>query len=157
MGKDQYFTTIQDHSGSASSAGARRFTVFYFTLNGALILLLTAFLLLDSTGVLDPLASCPWQLIGIYCPTCGLTRAAHALLRLDLLAATRLNPCIFLLLYCVFYYEAVGFFAVLRRCGEPRRVSRLPLILLFVGLLVFFLLRNLLLFLFLIDPTGDFL
>lgn len=41
----------------------------------------------------NPFPPCVFRLItGFYCPGCGLTRAMHALVHLDLLRAWRMNP-----------------------------------------------------------------
>ena len=137
--------------------GARRFATLYITLNAAALLLSLLMLFGGSLPFLPLFSVCPLHAMGLYCPTCGMTRAVRALLHLDMAGALRYNPCVFFLLPCAVYYEAVGLVALIKRRGEPRGVSRLPLALLVVSLLVFFLARNILLGAFSIDPTGDFL
>ena len=49
--------------------------------------------------------SCPFYLLtGIYCPGCGAGRCVMALLHLDLYAAFRFNPLMFITLPFVLYY-----------------------------------------------------
>ncbi|MBR7095553.1 MAG: DUF2752 domain-containing protein [Clostridia bacterium] len=95
--------------------------------------------------------------MGLYCPTCGLTRASHALLALDIRAALRYNPLIFPLLAVIAYYEWYAALAAVRR-REPLLggASRWPVTLLLIAFGVFFLVRNALL-LFGIDLVGDFI
>lgn len=96
---------------------------------------------------------CPFSFFAhLYCPGCGATRALAALLHLDLPRALAANPCVPLLALVLLYYEVAFLRAALRGRG---RVSSLPAILFAYALLAFFLLRNLLLVGFHIDPLGD--
>ena len=116
------------------------------------------FLFLDRYDVFDYILICPLHLFGLYCPTCGMTRAAHSILSLDLAAALRYHPLIFLLGATVLYYDAFWLVATLRK--KPailRRATRIPFFLTVAALLVYFILRNLLLLGFGIDLVGDFL
>lgn len=115
------------------------------------------FLLLDRFRLFDAFLFCPWHTVGLYCPTCGLTRASHALLSFDILAALRYNFLIFPLLGVIGYYEVVALCRARR--GEEnllKGASRLPLGLLLLAFGLFFVVRNVLL-LCGIDPLGDFL
>lgn len=131
----------------------RRFVLTNGVAVGAILL----FLLLDRLDLFDRFLFCPWHLTGLYCPTCGLTRASHALLALDIRAALRYNPLIFPLLAVIAYYEWYAALAAVRR-REPLLggASRWPMTLLLIAFGVFFLVRNALL-LFGIDPLGDFI
>ena len=146
----------QQNKNGSKAPSAGRFAALYLSLNAATILLFLLMLFSDRLPF-PLLAVCPLHEAGLYCPTCGMTRALRALLRLDPLGALRYNPCVFFLLVTVAYYEAVGLMAVIRRQGEPRGVRRWPLALLLLTLLVFFIVRNVLLLGFSLDPTGDFL
>jgi hypothetical protein len=129
----------------------------YITVNLTLALLLFLFLLLDRFSFFDAFLLCPLHLIGIYCPTCGITRATHALLRLDLAAAMTYHPLIPLLVALVLYYEVYALFLSLRgETGLFRRAGRWPIYTVGALFLLFFLLRNALL-LAGIDPVGDFI
>ena len=141
---------------SADRARARRFAVLYFALHAAALLLLLLALFGERLG-LAVISVCPLHALSVYCPACGMTRALRALLCLRVGAAARYNPCVFPLLGCVAYYEVVGLFALASRRGAPRRVARWPLTVLLAALLVFFVVRNILLLVFSLDPTGDFL
>ena len=129
----------------------------YVCINLILILSLALFLFLDSFSLFDRFLICPLHVLGIYCPTCGITRASHALLRLDLAAALRYHPGIFLLIALVLYYEISLLFVALR--GEElslKKVKKWPFFAVAALFLVFFLVRNILLFCG-IDLIGDFL
>lgn len=133
------------------------FRVKYILSSASLLLGGGLFLFLDRFGVFDYILVCPLHLLGIYCPTCGLTRAAHALLSLDPLRALGYHPLLPLFLAVFLYYGGVGLFAAVRNDGTIlRRAPRWPAVLLIAALLVFFLVRNILLFCG-IDPVGDFL
>ena len=131
--------------------------LLFLALQLAAVLGAALFLFLDRYAVFDYILICPFHLLGLYCPTCGMTRAAHSLLALDLAAALRYHPLILLLAATLLYYDGALLLSALRKRPPARPVSRLPLYLTVAAFLVFFLLRNLLLLAFGIDPVGDFL
>lgn len=64
--------------------------------------LLVLVLLLLLTAGLSLFYTCPIQsLLGVNCPTCGITRAALQLLRFDFLGAWQQNPLIYLLAFYI--------------------------------------------------------
>ena len=129
----------------------------YVLVNLTLFCALALFLFLDTFSLFDYVLVCPLHVFGIYCPTCGITRASHALLRLDFAAAFTYHPLVFLLIALVIYYEAVFLSAALRGVAlSVKRVKHWPFFAVVVCFLLFFLLRNILLFCG-IDPVGDFL
>ena len=132
------------------------FLKYLFT-NLFLVSSLAIFLFLDSFSLFDAFLICPLHTLGIYCVTCGITRASHALLRLDLAAACRYHPGIFLLISLVLYYE-ISFLLVSLRGEELslKKVKKWPFFAVATLFLVFFLVRNILLFCG-IDLIGDFL
>ena len=124
---------------------------------GALLALICAlFLLLDSFNFFDGWLICPLHLIGIYCPLCGMTRAMHALVRLDFAGMLRYHPLSPLLVLTALYYAVAGLLAAIR--GEEdyfARARRWPMYAMIALLGVFFILRNLWLLAFSYDPLGD--
>lgn len=140
-----------------------------FSIPGKLIRLVTRFLLpnvlLAAFAILFLYLSelrfvkyffiCPLHLLGLYCPTCGMTRAARALLRLDFSAAFRYHPLLPLFVLMVLYYEIVHLRAVLTK--QPPRRPRWMLMFTVFMFLAFFVVRNVLLFVFDIDLVGDFI
>ena len=91
----------------------------------------------------------------IYCPMCGGTRAVAALVRFDFLAAWNYNAFVVLLAFAVL---ALDVWAWVRYAQKKEPLIVLPKwswIVLAVALLTFFILRNVLMIFFGIDPTGD--
>ena len=102
--------------------------------------------------------TCPLHdLLRIYCPLCGGSRAILSLFRFDLPSAFRANPAVLLslpvLLFC--YVRALVVFA--RGGAFSFRIPRKWTVALLCLFAAFFVLRNVLLIFFGIDPTGDFI
>lgn len=122
-------------------------------------LLLAAALVLLVLGDRPPLSYlllCPLHLIGLYCPTCGMTRAVRALLALDPLAALGYHPLLPLLLSSAVYCEVAWLLFVMRGRAVLSKV-RLVLLITAAAFALYFALRNILLLGFGIDPLGDFI
>ncbi len=95
------------------------------------------------------------DLLFIYCPLCGGTRAVEALLRLDLPAALAANGFVVL---CVGIALVCYVRAWVRLLRGKERLWTLPgafWIVMTVLMLAFWILRNVLMIGFGIDPTGD--
>ena len=130
----------------------------YLTGCAALALGALLFLLLDRFSLFDGILICPLHLLGIYCPTCGMTRAMHALLSLDFALMLRCHPLAPVLVAVVLYFAVAGFILALRGEQAPlSRVPRWPLYVLIALLFLFFVLRNVWLYAFSYDPLGDML
>ena len=131
--------------------------LLYVLSNLALLAGALLFLLLDSRDLFDPWLVCPLHLIGLYCPTCGMTRALHRLLAADLLGALRYHPCLPAVLATLLYYEIAALRAALRRDPAPlRRVGLWPLVLLLGLLLLWAVGVNIARLAFGVDFLGDF-
>ena len=91
----------------------------------------------------------------IYCPLCGGTRALGALIRFDLVAALNYNA--FVVLLCVVAL-ALDVWAWVRYFQKKEPLILLPnwsWIVFCAVLVTYFILRNVLMIFFGIDPTGD--
>ncbi len=133
----------------------RRKRILFFSVTNLALLLGLLLLLLIGESSLSRYFFCPFHLLGFYCPGCGMTRALRSLLSGELWLSLTQHPLLLPSAAVLGYYDAVfGLRAFGRREGEVRA---LPALLLLLSLLLFFLLRNLLLFAFEIDPLGDFL
>ena len=77
------------------------------------------------------------ELLGLYCPSCGSTRAARRLLHGDLVGAFRYNP-LFVLLAPFLTVGAVDFFYDLWRGDFPYRKGSLTLAYVSLALIVAF-------------------
>lgn len=120
---------------------------------GAFLLL---FLYLDRFNLFEYLIVCPLHYFGLYCPTCGMTRATHALLAMDIEQALLYHPLLPLFILMVLYYELAHLVSIIvghSVLRHPRRMLYFTI----TAFLLFFILRNVLLLGFGIDPTGDFI
>ena len=96
------------------------------------------------------------DLLGIYCPFCGGTRALKALLLLDLPAAFGYNAAFVLTLPLLLFFDIRALVCILQNRLDKRLFPHWALITVVAVFTVFFLLRNLLAFAFGIDFAGDF-
>lgn len=136
----------------------RSFLFFHLTSLALLAFWLGCFFLfrrLRAAGA--PVVTCPLHdLLHLYCPFCGGSRAVLSLFRLDFLTAIRVNPAVLVSLPVVLVFYVRALIAFFRGDVFAFRIPRgwtVALLVLFVG---FFLLRNILLVGFGIDPAGDF-
>ena len=112
---------------------------------------------------------CPWvqllntqcvfhEYLHLYCPGCGGTRAVYALLRLDVLESFICHPIV---LYCalVFIDYYVGaIITLIRHNGKRYYYLRTWFCYVALGIVILnFVLKNVLLVAFHIDPIGDLL
>ena len=105
-----------------------------------------------------PVVTCPLHdLLHVYCPFCGGSRAILSLLRLDFATAFRLNPAVLVSLPVLLFYYVRAVVVFIRGGFFSFRVPRGWTFALLGLFAAFFLLRNILLFAFGFDPAGDFL
>ena len=87
----------------------------------------------------------------LYCPGCGATRALEFLWRGDILSSLAANPGVLCGIFSLGYYQ-VSFLLAVRRGGAPSPRVAIGYAVL---LLSFFVVRNLLLVFFGVDPLSD--
>lgn len=101
--------------------------------------------------------TCPMHdFLHIYCPLCGGTRAVDALIRFRLVEALRCHPIVVLFCAAVLVYDAAVWVRLLRR--KQPLLPRVPMWAVWTTLGLFagyWILRNLLLVGFGVDPMGD--
>lgn len=89
---------------------------------------------------------CPFnRLTGLYCPGCGMTRAAHELMHLNILAGIRDNPLVVLLIGPVAAVMALGEYmnyVTGKTLWKPVRIGKRTLYLALAVVLLFTILRN---------------
>ena len=131
--------------------------IFRFILpNVFLAALILLFLYLDRFELFKYAIVCPLHYFGLYCPVCGMTRAAHSLLRFDFAAMISYHPLMPLFIAMILFYETALFMSVWQRrrvLAHPRRMAYFTV----AAFLVYFIVRNVMLLIFKIDPVGDFI
>ena len=133
-----------------------RFRIRFWLVTVCLVGGAAGFLALDAMDFFDAFLFCPLHVFGIYCPGCGGTRAVWRILQGDLVGALAANPLVFLLGGVTAWYYAFAIAALWRRDVRLfRRAGTRPAWVLFGAAILFFILRNVLLFCG-IDPLGDF-
>lgn len=137
----------------------RSFLFFHLSAFALLALWLGCFFLfrrLRTAGI--PVLTCPLHdLLHLYCPFCGGSRAILSLLRFDFLTALRVNPAVLLSLPVVLFFYIRALVVFFRGGVFSFRLPRKWTIALLCLFGVFFLLRNILLVGFGFDPAGDFI
>jgi len=132
--------------------------MFYISLHVAIpVICLVAYLVIQFTSKVPVTAPGCWfhDLLFLYCPLCGGTRAAGALARLDFAEAFRYNAAVVIFLIVFLIGDAVILIRLLRKKENWWSIPNwcwFAVAGLFVGYTV---LRNLLMVFFGIDPTGD--
>lgn len=93
------------------------------------------------------------DILRLYCPFCGCTRAGVALLRLDLVESFKANPLVLLALLGFVAYNAASLVRIWRK-REPLKVKNAGI---WAGvlLLAFALVRNALMIFFKFDTLGE--
>ena len=103
-------------------------------------------------GVQIPYCLCH-DLLRLYCPLCGCTRAGVALLRLDFAESFRVNPLVLLFILGLVLYNVVSLVRITRG-GELLRVKN-AWVLTGIFLFAFAVVRNLLMIFFKFDTLGE--
>lgn len=95
------------------------------------------------------------NLFSIYCPMCGGSRAVLHLLRFDFLSALQANAFALLLFLVVFIFDFRAFVRLLRGEEKIFLIPKWVYTVMFILMMVFFVLRNVMAIGFDIDPLGD--
>ncbi len=95
------------------------------------------------------------ELFHLYCPLCGGTRAVMALLRLDIVSALRYNPLVAAFSLGLVIYDTVSLVRIFKGKDLPNIKFNWLAVVLAVG--GYFVLRNILLVVFGVDPLGELL
>ena len=97
------------------------------------------------------------DILHVYCPGCGATRAFLSLLRLDVAAAAQYNLMVFILpVYVLFLIATLVFEKVNPQKGSCAKIRFRASLILVAIWLSYFVIRNVLLLVFGIDLVGDF-
>lgn len=105
-----------------------------------------------------PVLTCPLHdILHIYCPVCGGSRAVLSILRLDFPSAFRLNLPVLLSFPVLLFYYVRALIVFFRGGLFSYRIPRGWTIVLLSLFVVFFFVRNVLLIGFGFDPAGDFI
>ena len=105
---------------------------------------------------------CPFEaFFHLYCPGCGGSRAARALLSLDIVGSFVANPTVLALVLALIVYDVFGVISLVRgsddwcRTARYARLRKIGVILLTAVFVGQFIVRNVLLVAWQIDPLGD--
>ncbi len=125
---------------------------------GVGLALLLGYLLLQNAGIL-PSGPCIFHdVIHLYCPGCGGTRAVLELLHGNFVISLWCNPAVLLGGLLIAYYELGVFYTLIRKNGKRYYIaSGWPVYLYVIAIFVFAILRNILLLGFQIDVLHDFI
>ncbi len=121
------------------------------------ILILLAIPLRSLLQNAPPILSNCWihDLLHLYCPLCGGTRSVSAMIRLDFLEALRYNAAVVILFVLFLIGDLVLLLRLLRKKEKWWSIPSWCWIGATVFLLGYTILRNLLMVVWGIDPTGD--
>lgn len=108
-----------------------------------------------SAWISGVLGGCVLHRFFIYCPLCGGTRAVAALVRFDFLAAWNYNAFVVILAFLALGIDIWMWVRYFQKKEPLIIVPRWSWVSFCVLLVAYFLLRNVLMIFFGIDPTGD--
>ena len=91
----------------------------------------------------------------LYCPLCGGTRAVDELLHFHLLESLRFHPLVLVFAVLIGIWYILAWIRLIRGKSLIIEIPKPLSISLTVALVAFWILRNLLLIVFQIDPVGD--
>lgn len=142
---EQYKILLRDFLAINAVAGIMAFGTFVV-------------MLLQRFDIIPPMPCMVHDVLHIYCPGCGGTRALFAMLKGHFLQSLYYNPVILSGTLLVLYYEIGVIITLLKKNGKSyfyRKGTFAYLYIVFI--VVFAIVRNYRLIAFGIDPLGDFL
>lgn len=125
---------------------------------GSGIVMAGLYVLLQLAGIL-PSFPCPvHEILGIYCPGCGGTRAVLSLFHGHVLQSLFYNPAVLFGGLLVLYYEIGAIVTIVRRDGRYYLIKKMWPVYTYLGLIgICTIIRDVLLLGFGIDFIGDFM
>ncbi len=125
---------------------------------GAAVLLISAVIMLQRYGIMVGIPCGMHEILHIYCPGCGGTRAFFALMHGDVFQSIYYNPAVFLGALLVLYYESTVFLTLVKKNGKIYFYRKTGLVYAFLFIfLTYAIVRDYLLVGMGIDMIGDFL
>lgn len=139
----------------------KRRLFFLASANALLVFFIPVFIFyrrIAETPVGSLLFSCRFHdLLHLYCPACGGTRAIASLLRLDIISALRQNVSAVVLAAGLVYLDIRAIAAAIRNEDRIFHIDKSILWAYLAFVIVYAIVRDILLVCFSVDITGDFL
>lgn len=124
---------------------------------GVVVFFTIAVMLLQGWGILPSFPCAVHELLHIYCPGCGGTRAIRVLLQGHFLQSLICNPAVILGILLVLYYETGVVVTLIKKNGKYYFYRKMGLAIGYLGVvLVFAVVRDWLLICFQVDLLNDF-
>lgn len=125
---------------------------------GIALLIMAASVFLQQVGILPSFPCLFHEIMQMYCPGCGGTRAARELLKGHILRSLWCNPALLIGILLVMYYEIGVILTLVKKNGKKYYIAKgWPAYGYVIFVFAFAILRNVLLLVFRIDMLHDFI
>lgn len=125
---------------------------------GIAVLITFFLMILQRLDVIPNMPCAVHDLLHVYCPGCGGTRAIFALLQGQILTSLYYNPAIVLGVLLALYYEIGVFMTLVKKNGKPYFCTNLTFVVIYLLIVgIFAIVRNYLLIAQGIDMLEDFI